>query len=45
MMDYLVVLVCVGASIYSLHRGWTQAAGWFVVLTFFAILGATGSHN
>jgi len=44
MMEYLVVLVCVGASIYSLHRGWTQAAGWFGVLTFFAILGATGPH-
>lgn len=35
----IVALSCLGACIYALHRGWSTAAGWFGIFTFFAVLG------
>ncbi len=35
----IVALACLGSTLYSLHRGWNNAAGWFGIFTFFAVLG------
>jgi hypothetical protein len=40
----IVALACIGACVYSLHKGWTYAAGWLGILSFFAVLGAAGPH-
>lgn len=40
----LVALACVGSCVYSLHRGWKEAAGWLGLLSFFAVLGAVNGH-
>ncbi len=42
--DTIIALACIGSCVYSLHRGWTQAAGWLGILSFFAVLGAVGPH-
>jgi len=35
----IVALASLGACMYALHKGWDTAAGWFGILTFFAVLG------
>lgn len=39
-----LAIIFLGATLYALHRTWVQAAGWFGVLTFFALLAAVGNH-
>jgi hypothetical protein len=40
----IVALACLGSCLYSLHRGWAQAAGWLGLLSFFAVLGVASVH-
>lgn len=35
----ILALACLGSTVYSLHKGWTNAAGWLGLLSFFAVLG------
>lgn len=40
MIKAAIALAFLGSTLYSLHRGWQNAAGWLGFLTFLALIAA-----